>query len=304
MKNTLGVLALLIAGCTLDTGDDITIDNGGDMEHHSKTPDLMAGVGPGHVGGPWLELPPAAAASVSPVGLGPLVKLIQFNADDPMNQDGGQIIGKQPLVITASINVQLAFAPAPATLAPGPFEAVLSWGSGNGAASTAIVDIPVNGTEKHGAILVSVLGTYLEVMARNKSNLLPRATDHILGNPDIAPLPRGGVSIAVGNHPGGPAPVTLTRFAAFDPAGGLAAAAVASVTVPPMARAFTVFRDASQPISIQVATNGQFLDGPYLVAANVVAPRIMLPANANNVNITNTGAAAITSVGVVFELGL
>ncbi len=293
MKTTIGVLALLMAsgigsGCD---GDDMS---------------LMAGVGPGRVGGPAKIIPANPNTGVGVLGQGAWQSLVKFQAQS--QSDDQTTMLKSPSTLTASIFAQGNSGQAGifAGVGFGPLVGLAKWGAGNSGEQLAEFDVGINSLVQvqGGGTLLTVVGDYLEIQVRNDGSVIPRAGDQALGaqNQDA---PTAGATIGMGNRPGS-APLTLTKWAAFNPAGGLAALGTALVTVPAFAKSFRVFRaDATQPISIQVFQDGvQSMDGPYNVAANVPAPELPLGSTAARVVITNTGAAALTAVGAVFTLGL
>ncbi|MES2211323.1 MAG: hypothetical protein V4515_14265, partial [Chloroflexota bacterium] len=287
MKTTLlGVLALLSAsgiGC-----DDMPTG-------------LMSGLDPGRVGGPAQIVPanPTVGTGIAPTGRGALVSLVKFQSD---NRRAGLMV-IDPEVLTASIYA-FGNSGAAGVLAGqgfGPLVGIAKWGSGNSGEQSAEFDVPINSlvATQAGGTLLTVVGDYLELQIRNDASVKPRAGDATLGvNSQVGPF--AGATIGVGNRPGS-APVTLTRWAAFNPAGGLAPGAPgAFVQVPPFAKTFRVFRsDAAQAVTVLVGQDGgQNMDGPYAIGANVPSPEYPLGSTAAFINITNTGAAALTAVGV------
>lgn len=292
----LGVLALLLAsGCDGTDGDD-------DMHG------LMAGMDPGRVGGPAKPVLAAAAAAVAPAGLGPLVSLVKFQAK--ANTTDPHHLHADPATLTGSIyaNGNSGQAGLLVSRGFGPLVAVVKWGAANSGEQTAEFDIPINSLAavQGGGTLFTVVGDYLEIAARNDASLIPRVGDAALGADGAPALPTVGATIGVGNRSGASSPLTRTIWIAFNPAGGLAAATSGSASVPKFAKSFRVFRtDATQPVSVTVLGDSTLAqDGPYNIAANVPSPEFPLNSTAGTVQVTNTGAAALTSVGVIFNIGL
>jgi hypothetical protein len=275
--------------------------------------ELLTGVDRMKVGGALVAVPigvPVVAAS--PAGRGQIVKILDWSC---INEQGGQDVQISPELLTVSIQ-GLFNAPTAVVNPPGagPLVGIVQWASGGGFQQSIEFDIPCNSDINVGSggqgdvnsgVMLTILGHSVQVYARSDAAVRPRIGDATLGEAGIsASSGRVTASIAIGNR-ANREPVTRTLYGAYDPAGGLAAAASVTIPVPDFARRFAIQRDASQPITYQVNNSqGARIDGPFALAANVAPPTLDLGGNAGSITITNTGAAPITSVAVIYELGV
>ena len=276
------------------------------MDEHKQLAGLLDGVNATSVGGPSRVLPPSPVAAVGTAGQGQVTTLFRFNPDVAAHAKPLHL-GRVPEILTASVQGMGG---------TGPLVGIATWGSGNGSQQTCEFDIQLGfpfpfGNNPgiraaQGGVLFSVLGTSFQLDARNDANVIPAAGlgNVAIGNAAIGPM-LATASMAKGNRAGG-TQLTRTLLGTYAPSGGLPATNIVAVPVPAFAKRFTVFRSPADE-SIQIATTDlQFtqVDGPYNVAANAVAPTLVLQPNMFSVAITNTGGAPLNVVGVVFELGL
>jgi len=277
------------------------------MEQHEHIlAGLLDGVNASDVGGPSRLLPAAPAAAVGSAGYGQLTTLFRFNPDVQKHGKPSHL-GRVPEILTASVNGYGG---------TGPLVGVARWGSGNGSQQVCEFDIQLGfpfflgsnpgGNAATGGVLFTVVGTSLQVDARNDANLIPNVGigNAALGNAAIGP-PLATGSMAKGPRAGGAA-LTRTIVGTYAPGGpGLAPTTSVNMQVPAFAKKATIFRsNAVEPVQVSFTDlQGTQLDGPYNLAANAPSPTFVLQPNMLFVSVANTGGAALQVVGVVFELG-
>jgi hypothetical protein len=276
---------------------------------HETLPGLLDGQNKGYVGSPFRPLALANLPGVGAKGFGPIQTLINMSPDTDHGPHGAKDpmkLGRVPRVVTATIY-------GIGGAAQGPLVGIAQWGSGNGAQQRIEFDIPLvtdstTTDQAAGGACLSVPCTALTIQARNDGNLLPRAGDSPIGS-IFAPVssansPAATCSVALGHKP---STSSLTRTIwAVNGGAGLAGAGSVLVSVPAWAQRFRVLRfDAGNTIQVTTATLGsQTLSGPINEAANAPPSVYAVPSGAATVQITNTGAAPLTFVAILFELGL
>lgn len=324
------VLSTFLSGCVqVDYPDTVgtTPTDGCDMS------DLFKGLPGGSFGNSVASVPPSQKQGVAPIGWGEIKTVVKFPGH---MRKGNMAHETDPCMITASVFAQ----PNPDANFVGPLTGIALWGSGGSATHQAEFDIPV-GTSfdpdfvlndpapfdtPKGGTLISVVGTSLEIRARNDANLIPAGPDGKGTNQ----LPVGGVGAAALTAPFAPAFVsaalgvgprapeftatkTIFSVLATPVAGSLAAGQQVSVRVPPFAKAYRIarrhtgfpgadFAGAIQFIEFGGLTSGE---GPYTVASGVIAPIVDLSGWSTTLTIINAEAAApIITLYVVFFLAI
>jgi hypothetical protein len=258
---------------------------------------LLDGARAAAVGGPQVLLP-IGPRNVAPAGQGQEQSLVKEN--EP-NQDE-QRVTDAPRILTATVSV----VGDGGLDAAGPCIAVVRWGSGNGGHLTAEVDVPIAAGIAgifSGGLIFSVMGDYLEISARNDSNVTPRQGDDPIGLNVGRML--ATASVAVGPR-GGNRPVTRTIYG-VNGNGGLVGADFVAIPIPPFARTFRVFRSDSLAVRVlQRSATIAAVDGPYAIAATVPSPVFPVLGDGIFVEVSNpaaAGTAPIDVVGIIFELG-
>lgn len=267
---------------------------------------LLYGVASAKVGGPALELTPAAAAAAGVTGLGKPMVLMTFNAEK-----NGQDEIEDPRVITVAV---CAVNPQGNSIG-GPVVGIIEWGVGNSAQFSAEFDVPVqsglsgaslDNLLNGSGILLSVPADFVRVSARNDANLIPRAggVGGELPIGDAGLVTRATAAMAVGSR-GGNAKVPLTRYAVLNSgAAPLAAGASVVLAVPPFARSVQVFRSSANN-GVGVSQTGTVaLDGPINFAVNAPTTPVPIVAGASTVTLTNNGPGTLTALGAIWEIGL
>lgn len=271
---------------------------------HEPLPGLFDSASKAYVGSPLRPLALASVAAVGAAGRGAVQTLINSTPDTDKHGDS-QKLGRVPIVITATVY-------GVGGGATGPLVGIAEWGSGNGVQQSVEFDIPLMGVgagaAAAGGAILSVPCTAITIKARNDGNVIPRNGDlpigSIFGPVASETFPAAACSVGTGVKAGN---AFLTRTIwAVNGGAGLAATGSVSVSVPAWAQRFRVLRsDAGQTIQVTTSTLGfQGVSGPINEAANAPPTLYALPSGANAVQITNTGAAAINFIAVLFELGL
>lgn len=332
MKNTLATAALLtaLAGCDMMPGQSIyphMWDPPGQETPADETcmSDLFKGIPGGAFGNTASIVEPAQTPGVAPFGWGPIHTVNKF----PGHLRKANVTQEtDPAIITASVYSEPSLAGLGII---GPLSGIALWGSGSSATNVAEFDIPI-GTSldpdfvlsdptpfdtPRGGTFISVVGTCLEIRARNDANLIPAgpslngANQSPIGavNPAVT---TALVSAALGKGP------RATEFAATKTVwaintsvapGGLTPTSTIYVRVPPFAKSFRIARATSTntagAISFGAFGNTFSGDGTYNVAANVIAPEVKLSGGDTTVQITNTeGVLSIFRLYVIFFLSI
>jgi len=272
-----------------------------------KSTKLFANINPSNLGGNAVTLPPAPVAAVAPAGFGPEMQLLRVAgcATDP---------SMMTVTCMATVNNETPGGAGGNELTAGPVVGIIKWGSGDANQFRAEFDIPiqnVNGVlARFGGSIISVPGHYCEILARNDANLIPFAGDAALGGTGADGQAGRGPALAFANVAryarGGPSSPLLTVYGrnAAD-GGGLAPLGTVQMRVPNFAQAVRVLRFDAQAINVTLLhTAGGALDGPFAIAANQPSPIFDLSTNVGFIQVTNTGAAAISRIISLFEIGL
>lgn len=213
-----------------------------------------------------------------------------------------------PMVLTASF--QTSGPQINGILTPGPFVAVVMFGSGNGAMQTVEVDLPCNFSGGNnfcaGGVQVSVPCANVELWARNDAALLALVGDQTIGqapNPQTSEVVATG-SVGVGVRTGSGFPVRTVYAVLGSGAGqGLANGATVQIPVPPFSKAVRVARFDMANNSLSIVLAGlSAAEGPYVVPANVAAPKLEFGGDLQTVNVTNAGPNEILSMVALFDI--
>jgi len=194
----------------------------------------------------------------------------------------------------------------------GPLVGVASWSGGLSELAYVEFDLGVPagtpGDPNAGVgTIISLPCSALNVGIRNDALFAPRPGDQSIGL-NIATGISAWATMAIGGSPTGGGGKLRRTIWAINNAGagaGLAPAAAVLVPIPAFATAYQVVRfSAAQTVSFRVAAQAFFMDGPYNVAANTPAPKLDIPIGSFAVEVTNTGAAQIDRLAIIFDLSL